>query len=353
MPPSTEPATARPTRPQAPPESVEPATDPLADVTLEPRPDWTDKYADDNEGDMRFFDIDALMQAHDLSRAQAIELQNHYRDLSRTGSGTPQTWFAEALQRAQEGRFEDARDLASLTDASFIVVFDLDDTLYDQYYPEDIGRECHDLAIARPDAKTRYVKLAPGWKGAIAKIRELGGSVVLFSANRDDINRENLARWTLDGVPLLEHPDIDGVLTNSHLILQGKRRGEPVVEPSKDLRVVDESLGKVVMVDDNPLRLFQFRNVRVTHKFSAEQWCSAESTDPLRRTLEATLPTVVSEIEESLRYARTQSVDFAIAYLPYTVLGRLAVDSAMGAGMSRKKAIAWVRTHPDAVPERF
>lgn len=349
--PLSEPPAAGPTSSDA--ADVGVPVDPLADVTLQPRPDWMDKYADQNEGDMRFFDIDALMQAHGLTRAQAVELQNHYRDLSRSEPGDARAWFDRALARVQRGEFEDQRDREALEDAPFIVVFDLDETMYDQYYDAEVAARCHDVSFQEPGGDAKHFKIAPGWREAIAKIRELGGVVVLFSANRDETNWANLTHWTLDGQPLSAHPDIAAVLTNSHLVLQSKRRGDPVVEPSKDLRIFDEGLQRVIIVDDNPVRLFQLRNARVTHKFDAEQWCSAEADGVARRAFEQTLPTVVTEIEESVGYARRHEVSFATAYLPYSVLGRVAVDWAVSTGMHRADAVRWVREHPGDVPEAF
>jgi hypothetical protein len=329
-----------------------PAADPLAEITIEPRPDWMDPYADSNEGDMRFFDIDVLMSTYDLDRALAVELQNHYRDASRAEpQGDAATWFTHALEQAKARRFEDRRDVAKLEQTPFVIVFDLDDTLHDQYYSPEVGERCHDLAVPRGDG-TRHIKLTPGWAEAIARIVELGGAVVLFSANVDDTTWTNLDHWMLDDAPLHEHPHISGVLSNSHLVLQRKSAGTPVVEPSKDLRILDPTLGKVLIVDDNPKRLFQFRNVRVIQKFDADAYCTTE--DPtLRGAFEQALPAVIAEIEDASQYMRARGVDFATAYLPYSTLGRITVDLLVDAGLSEPEAIAWVREHPEVVPEDF
>jgi hypothetical protein len=324
----------------------------LADITVPPRPDWMDPYADSNEGDMRFFDIDALMSRYDLSRALAVELQNHYRDASRAQpEGSPTTWFEQALELARAQRFEDRRDLARLEQAAFVVVFDLDDTLHDQYYSPEVGAKCHDLAVPRGE-DTRYMKLTPGWAEAIARVVELDGAVVLFSANVDDTTWANLEHWTLDDAPVHEHPHISGVLTNSHLVLQKKSAGTPVVEPSKDLRIIDPTLGKVILVDDNPGRVFQFRNLRTFPKFDADAYCTTRD-EILRRAFDSALPAVIAEIEDAAQYMRNRDVDFATAYLPFSTLGRVAVDFMMDAGLSEPEAIGWVREHPDAVPKGF
>jgi hypothetical protein len=328
------------------------APDPLASITIEPRPGWMDPYADSNEGDMRFFDIEALMTKYALDRAHAVELQNHYRDASRAApEGDPTAWFADALERTRTQGFEDRRAVERLAEAAFVIVFDLDETLHDQYYSAEVGARCHDVAVPRGE-QTRYVKLTPGWSDAIGRIVELGGAVVLFSANVDDTTWTNLDHWMLDDAPLHEHPHISGVLSNSHLVLQRKSAGTPVVEPSKDLRILDPTLGKVLIVDDNPKRLFQFRNVRVIQKFDADAYCTTE--DPtLRGAFEQALPAVIAEIEDASQYMRARGVDFATAYLPYSTLGRITVDLLVDAGLSEPEAIAWVREHPEVVPEDF
>ncbi len=328
-----------------------PTPDPLAAVTIPARPDWMDRYSKSNKGDMRYFDISALMKQHELTRDRAVELQNFYRDLSRTEpDGGPTAWFEKALARAKQGEFEHRRELAKLNDAPFIVVFDLDETLYDQAYPADIGEKCFDLAIE--GEKPRKVKLAPGANELLDRVGALGGAVVIFSANLDDKTMENLRAWTFGGKALPDHPAIAGVLTNSHLVLQTKDEGRPVLDPAKDLRIFDETLRKVVLVDDNPLRTFQAANVRVVKKFDAALYCNADKT--LRRKLfDGTLSAIGDEIEEAARYMRTKKVDFATAYLPYTQTGQLATEMLRAGGMSRRAAIDHVRANPELVDRDF
>lgn len=324
-------------------------------MTLAARPDWADKYAG-SAPDERFFTIDALMAAHDLDRARAIEVQNFFRDLTRADpGGDRQVQYADALARASNGQFEDGRDTAAIAEARFVVVFDLDETLYDQYFRDPaVGAQCHDFAVTNDGGEPRHVKLTPGWDTAIRRIAELGGAVVLFSANKDDTCWANAARWQLDGAPIAEHPAIAGLLTNSHLTVVPKSAGDPVPEPSKDLRIFDPQLRRTIIVDDNPRRLFQFRNVRVFQKFSADDYCTTD--DPERRKLyEGALPAVVEEIEESLRYMDTHpGTDFAEAYLPYTVLGTIAVHWLMqDPGVTAAQARDQLRADPTLASEDF
>lgn len=341
-----------------------PTVDPLAQVSVPPLPEWTDRYAASNVGDTRFFNISKLMAGHALSRLEAVELQNHYRDLTRAApDGDRARHFAEALARVQRGEFESGLDPKALAAAPFIIVFDLDDTLYDQYRATTA---CHTFVAMHPDGeggvKPRHVMLAPGWKDAFDRIRAAGGLVVLFSANLDSTTQTNLRAWNYEGQNLLESPHIAGVLSNSHLVQQEKTegpgavkvtRGQPVAEPSKDMRLFDEALERVVIVDDNPTRLFQLANARVFKKFHANAACT--SPDPeLKAAYGAAMGAVTEEIVESAAHAKSAGVPFARAYLPYTMLGQVSVGFLMETrGWDEAKAVAYVRAHPAVVDAKF
>jgi len=341
--------------------TAKPASE-LDEITIPARPDWADKYAGEAKGDPRFFDITALHSRYGLDRARAVELQNHYRDLTRAQpDGDRSAQFAEALARAKQGTFEDRRDLDRLRTARFIVVFDLDDTLYDQFYAPAVAEKCADLDVDYGGGVKRKIKLAPGAAVALDRVAALGGAVVVFSAAPDEPVMANLRAWSFGGRPLLEHPAIAGVLSNSHLVLQGKhegtgasdpRRGRPVVEPSKDLRIFDEALARAILVDDNPLRVFQHRNLRLVKKFDADLYCTTKDAK-VKKAFERALPEVVEEIEESVRWMKANTSDFATAYLPYSQLGRVAVGFLRDAGMSERAAIEYVRKHPDVVDGDF
>jgi hypothetical protein len=352
-------AAAPPTTPPQPTSAAAP--DRLAGWTIPARPPWTDRYADEVVGDGRFFNVSALMQDHGLSRALAVELQNHFRDLSRAEpNGDAGAHFDAALEKAKNEAYEGRRDVERIAKASFVVVFDLDDTLYDQSIDAKLPPACADLVVV-DGSKQRRIKLTPGANAALDRIAALGGAVVIFTAAPDDRSLANLRAWQFGGKPLPEHPAISGVLTNSHLVLQDKREGEgasnpkagrPVVEPAKDLRIFDESLERVILVDDNPLRTFQPRNLRLVKKFDGDTYCTTTDAK-LKKAFEQTLPEVVTEIEDSVRWAKQNKVSFATAFLPYSQLGRVAVDFLRGAGMSERAAIVHLRTHPEIVDRDF
>ena len=132
-----------------------------------------------------------------------------------------------------------------------------------------------------------------------------------------------------------------------------------MAEPSKDLRLLDETLERVIIVDDNPLRLFQFDNVRSFKMFDADAWCAVRGGSDLaddaavRAMFDQALTVVGDEIEESLRWSRRHGAPFAHAYLPYADKGRLAVDALVAAGLSRADAIALVRESRSLARAKF
>lgn len=352
--------------------------EPLGDLVFQPLPLWADKYSSPDSPPPTFFAIRRLMERYSLSRAQAVELQNHYRDLLRTQPGTePKQAFEQALERVRRNEYERRFDTEQLRQAKFIVVFDLDETLWSQYGADpDKDKDlfaCADFAIEGPLAgSTPRVKLIPGWQQAFERIRALGGAVVLFSANVDEPTLARLAQWKFRGVPLTESPEIAGILTNSHLILQdkaeGPKTGNPVREPSKDLRIFnaaegwdqdanEKASGKVIIVDDNPVRLFndQLTRARVIKKFEAKTYCAPAVAPGVRKAFDDSLAEVVREIEESVQYMSAHpDVSFARAYLPYSWLGQPTVRFLMeSGGQERAQALDFVRSNPQAVDSKF
>jgi len=338
-----------PPRPPTPPVPSPAATvDPLAAITIPARPDWMDKYAGSTPGEVRFFHVTRLMETYDLSRAAAVELQNHYRDATRADpDGDRQTQFDAALARVRKGEYESPRRLGRLKAAPFIVVLDLDETLYDQYYEADCADVTYDAG-----EKTKRIKLTPGWEAAIDRLVTLGGAVVIFSANLDDTNYRNFDHIQKEGVPLHAHESLSGFLTNSHLVLQHKDEGEPILRPSKDLRILDETLKRVILVDDNPLRVVQRRNLRVFKKFDADTYCRTDDV-AVKKAYDEALRVVVDEVEEAAAYAEAEGVDFVIAYAPYTQMGRIAMGQLVGQGMPETDARAMLRRRPELIDDDF
>jgi len=341
------------------------APDEVVGHTLPPTPCWANKYVDRIDENVRYFNITSLMAGHGLSRLAAVEVQNHYRDIMRADDkGDRGQAFQTALERAKAGTFESGVDPEAMKAARFIVVFDLDETFYDQ---RTGSAECTDFSYTyekKGETKTKYIKMVPGWEDAVARIRALDGQVVIFTANLDDRSLLNLKNITLDGKPLTESPAIAGIMTNSYLTQQstleppgveGKAwKGRPVFEPSKDLRHFDEALEKAILVDDNPLRFFQHRNTRTFQKFHADKLCGAEDAE-LRAAYEGAMPAVVAEIEESVAWQKAnEGKTFAEAWLPYSDLGQVTVRLLMQTrSWDAAQARAYVRQNPGIVSAKF
>jgi hypothetical protein len=152
-------------------------------------------------------------------------------------------------------------------------------------------------------------------------------------------------------------------MTNSYLILQGKyewvsrsETGNPVVIPSKDLRLLDETLQKVIIIDDNPTRIIQNYNLRVPRKYQADQYYTNKIA---KKAYNLQLKKIAEEIEESVAYMiNNPSVYFIEAYLPYTQLGQVALHWLVETGTyTEAAAISYIRENireiPDIVDDKF
>lgn len=326
------------------------------EFVLPPLPDWTDKYAGSNKGDMSYFMMSKLVSQLKLSWLQAVELQNHFRDLTAVGMKSKMA-FKEALQRVREDRFQSHIDPAKLASAPFIVAIDMDETLLQQYYQSwHGGSQYYDYKITFPNGSVRGVSMAPGWQTLLETIRRMGGMIILFSANTDEVVWKIAQTVIIRGESLAKY--VDGVMTNNYLILQGKdewmppgKTGTPVVVPSKDLRFLDKTLTKVIIIDDNPKRIIQNVCLRVPKKYEADPYyhdCMTVAAYAKQ------LPEIASEIAESAVYAKAHCTPFAKAYLPYTQLGNVALEWLMDVqSFNRRQAIDYIRSHPDIVDKTF
>jgi hypothetical protein len=327
--------------------------------TLAPLPGWTAAYSD--PGDIRYFDLDKLMADYSLTRYQAAEVQNGYRDLTRPSGFAPiaasdkENFFKQALDRVKEqGSFEESLSIAKLGAAKFIVVFDLDNTLYELSSAPD--EACADATFESGALRHKVtLKLAPGGEEVIRFIHQKGGVSVFFTAATDALARENLAHWMFDSKPILQSDAVAGLLTHSHLTLGPKEKEyEPRVVHAKDLRLIDPSLKRSVLIDNNPTLVFQPLHLRVVPPFHAHGVC--KPVDATQASLyRKVLSTVKDEIDETLRYQAThKGVEFSAAFLPYTEMGRLVVDALSKIEkMSEAAARDKVRQVPALVPTHY
>lgn len=366
---SAAPATTGPalTAPAPPPAAATPTPTPtpagvdLSEIdayTLPLQPEWTDPYRQSDLGtDVRYFRISKIMRDFQLSRFEAIEVQNHYRDLTSAGRDPLSAW-RQAIAAVRAGQFGSGIDLAKLRAAPFIVVYDLDETLYQVFYQSATrGPTWRDYGFDSR-GKPAFAKLRSGWEQAITRIHALGGMVVLFTARSDDVAESAVRDWNLNGKNIRQV--VDGFLTKSHLIMQAKDEGSAIVVPSKDLRMFDETLERVIIVDDNPNRIVQHSRQRLVKKFQADPYLTARHAgatakeSPLIASFDLTLPTVISEIEESVEYMGSHpGTSFAKTYLPYTMLGQVAMSALQSTRLSPEAARKYIRENPSYVDAAF
>ena len=329
---------------------------------------WMDPYVLD-PGERRFFDIEALMDAESLSRLEAVEVQNQYRDrlfelfVERTCELGPfksitvmpsadacftdsdrATAFSRALTAVRGGRFESGWSLDTLDRASFVVAFDLDETLFSE------------------ERSTGELVMSPGWDDALSEIRQMGGLLVLFTARPDDAIARILADWYIstEGRSQLVSQFVDGVFTNHHLVLQASdaaREHVPVVVPSKDLRIIDPSLTKVIIVDDNPSRIWHRRNLRYVRKWKpfGDDNSAGHTQKQHSRFYEQRLRLVVDEIRDSKAWAEANNRPLVDGFLPYSHLARQVTQdlAVLLFGGNLKRAADYVRLHPEVVDRSY
>ncbi|MDP7423191.1 MAG: hypothetical protein QGH40_15030, partial [bacterium] len=174
-------------------------------------------------------DVRLLAKKEGMSLREAVEVQNHFYDLvmSKGNKATLEENFQGALSRILSGNnvYENVWQQAEIDRARFIVVFDLDDTLINQYYSVwKKGEGNWDIQLKEVDLEkekkrkftNNFIKLTPGWKETITRIKKLGGAVIFFTAKNDWMSQKIFAKWKYDESTHLSEK-IDGFMTKHHL----------------------------------------------------------------------------------------------------------------------------------------
>lgn len=321
------------------------AAAPVAEVTLPALPDW----ARDGLYDGTYLDIEKVMKEEGLSRFAAIELQNGFKDRLDGGATSRQAAYDEALADASAGRFESGWKPVQFTQpGDFVTVLDLDETLVHQWYTSgatgnfDLDGLFRDNNGREGKRSPGYVKFTPGTEQFIRALEANPRSkgVVIFSAKLDAAAMDLLARWRFsDGSLARSH--FAGVFTRNHLVV-----GAKMLVPSKDLRIVDETVQHVVMVDDNPARVAQPQILRAQPKFDADARFRAASGSAVALHYDLLLDFALAEIEESSRAAAKLAIPFARAFLPYSYSGARVTLSMNQALRDPRAALEAVRLNP-------
>lgn len=320
-----------------------------ASLKLETLPEWTNKYGDPAKY-LNFYNVPELMTRYSLTRLQAVTVQSKLRLETLAKDTLPTQTEIEAAVQTVKTTGETPVKVAALEKAEFIVVLDMDETLYEH---NRTNAKCSTYHFTTSNKKEKFVLKAPYAEQLIRDITAENGAVVLFSANKDALTSENLSHWMMDGVALPQHPLVSGLLMNSYLVVYPKEaKPSSLIIASKDLRLLDESLNKVIIVDDSPGPLFQPRNHRLVKKFYSDQYCAGNAD--IKAAFDHQLEVVSREIKESAEYARKAKVPFAQSYLPYSMIGETTRHWLIQSNQwSNEQAVQFLREHPQAVDPSF
>lgn len=312
-------------------------------------PDWSDAFNDLHKPEVLYMRIDKIMKDFEMTRMEAITVQRQYREgIENNPLADRQLLFDTAVRNVRDGKLG-RTNKDKILNAKFIVVFDLDETLYDQGLKSD--NKCNNISYNFM-GKEKKILTVKNIKSIVTKINQLGGEVAIFSANQTKLTEQNVKEWkNEEGLSVFSMPEIVAVLTTKELVQQPKETGYVVTTTSKDLRFFDEKLEKVIIVDDNPNRIFQQRNVRAVKKLDGDEYCSSPGT---RRLYDNIIPDVISEIEDSVVYMILNNISFVSAFLPYSLTGRMTVDLIMSTeNLTREAAVEKVRQNPNLVDLHF
>jgi hypothetical protein len=302
-----------------------------------------------------YLDFQKIVSSEKLTWLQAAEWQNGMRDclFGKTRNHRQHfAWLDECYQKGRDytQKPESGYQQPSFAPHEFVVAFDLDETLLSQWYESGKeGKHSFQTGVADYFVKDnnhiigpKYVSLIPGWQQAMERLVAIPGckGIVLFTAKEDAAAQDLVDRWFLekDGkkVPIREY--VLGVFTRNYLT-----RNSKAAKPSKDLRLLDPSLEHVLIVDDNPTRLFQTSNVRVFPIYAADFYLEDKDSGQ-KKFYEGLLGQIVDEIAEAAAWAAQNKMIFSRAWFPYSDRGRPYLD-ALTSAFGRPQALQRIRTN--------
>lgn len=190
------------------------------------------------------------------------------------------------------------------------------------------GPAYRDLAGLPPDGLNHppltgpdYISMTPGWEQAFLAFAALPGCKgILFFTAKEDRAAHAIVDWlTLHGQALRRF--LKGVFSRSYLV----RDGNNAEKLSKGLRITDESLEHVVLVDqaDAPNRIIgsQAGNVRDFPKYNADAYYAAwDKKDSLTyKLMNQLMPELVEDLRETAFYCQHHQKPFVKAFYPYSL----------------------------------
>ncbi|MGE4130294.1 MAG: NIF family HAD-type phosphatase [Bdellovibrionales bacterium] len=193
--------------------------------------------------------LDLVMREHKLTRLEAADLRAEMR-VSYSAAYS-------LVSDVKAGKGRSGLNAEKLTKYQAVIAIDVDGTLLDQRSAPNEGTtfSFNNKWGGRPI----FVGMSPGWDWFFQQLRNRNLGIVLFSRN-DDHLIQAIADTAKIGDKRLRH-FVDGVLTDFHMSTQysggygyggGYSYGSAGYGYFKDLRILDESGQRVMIVDDDP-----------------------------------------------------------------------------------------------------
>lgn len=347
----------------------------LSNYLLEPMPSWyTERFTRGH------LDISKMLK-NGYTRSEAVEIQNQMKDILEKNpeymmlenEGKSQELFKyksqiaidalkTAIKSVKENKyFESGFKPQPLKEHEFYVAFDLDETLLVQWYEYskkgqgyyDIKTDTEDNIVRPTLLSPKYVSLTPGFEKTLKEISKIPGNkgIIFFSAKLDSATIDIFEKMKIDGKPIKDF--VKGLYTRNYLV----RDSEPT-KLSKDLRIIDESLKHVILIDDNPTRILekQKKNLREIPKYNPDEYLKAKKETKDKKIsdyFEKLLPTITEEIKEAAQYASTNKVSFAEAYYPYSMDASSELLMLMKQGYSYKQSLEILRKDKEMFEPKF
>ena len=348
----------------------------VSDYLMEPMPNWySERFTRGH------LDINKMVKKGGYTRAEAVEIQNQMKDILDQDQEyeklekSDKTYnlvkakdakILEALKKAikivkEDKVFESGFKAEKLKENEFYVVFDLDETLLVQWYEAGLkGDKFYDAKadsvdnILKPTLLSpNYVSLTPGFEKALKDISKIPGNkgIIFFSAKLDKATYDIIEELKIDGKPIKSF--IKGLYTRNYLV----RENEPS-KLSKDLRIIDDSLKHLIIIDDNPTRILekQKKNLREIPKYNPDEYLNAKletKNTKIQNYFEGLLPVVVDEIKEAADYAEKNKISFVEAYYPYSADANAELLMLLKQGYNMKEAIKMIRENMKIFEPKF
>lgn len=240
-----------------------------------------------------YLNIERTMIELKVSRLAAHEIQNQMRDQLENISGSfsrvaQKPYVLKSLENAiknviEKNHFESSfKSPVSLKKDEFIIILDLDETLFSQWYshgevysdyvlntrdtvPATVDKSGN--SINRPEMlySPLAVKFRPNTFRFLDEVANIKGfkGFVLFTAKEDRAAWDIIRQWKNDRPK--DFKNVLGIFTRNYL-----RFDESLKKPSKDLRLFSLELSNILLIDDNEGRVLQKDlNYRVP-KFNAD-----------------------------------------------------------------------------------